>query len=125
MKQVIKTGLIVGVLAAIPLVGAAQTSSPTKVQSKPATKTAMSKSTTTATHATTGVVKSMSDTSLVISRPGKKGEETFVINSSTQKNGTVAVGSPVSVRYRTEGKDHVATAIMAQQTKKSPEHKMP
>jgi len=122
MQKVMRKVLVVGVLTAMPLIGFAQTS--TKVQAKATAKTT-AKSTVAATHATTGIVKSMDDTSLVITRPGKKGEEMFVLNPSTQKDGTVAVGSSVSVRYRTEGKNHVATAIMAQQTKKAPEHKMP
>jgi hypothetical protein len=77
-----------------------------------------------ATHATTGVVKSLNDTTLVISRPGKKGGDmTFALDSSTAREGTLAVGSPVSVRYHDQGKTKVATAITAQQPKHPAEHK--
>jgi transcription elongation GreA/GreB family factor len=36
---------------------------------------------------------------------------TFTVNGSTQKDGTVGVGSNVTVRYQNEGKTMVATAI--------------
>ena len=65
-----------------------------------------------ATHSTTGTVKSIDSNTLVISKPGKKGGDmTFTVNGSTQKDGTVGVGSNVTVRYQTEGKSMVATAI--------------
>jgi hypothetical protein len=66
---------------------------------------------TVATHSTTGTVKSIDSNMLVISKPGKKGDMTFTVNGSTQKEGTVGVGSNVTVRYQTEGKSMVATAI--------------
>jgi hypothetical protein len=42
---------------------------------------------------------------------------TFMTNTSTHKEGTMAVGSSVSVRYRQEGNDYVATAVSVKQTK--------
>ena len=66
---------------------------------------------TMATHSTTGTVKSIDSSTLVISKPGKKGDMTFTVNGSTLKDGTVGVGSSVTVRYQTEGKSMVATAI--------------
>jgi hypothetical protein len=79
-------------------------------QAKPATKTAAKS--TMATHSTTGTVKSIDSNTLVISKPGKKGGDmTFTVNGSTQKDGTVSVGSNVTVRYQNEGKTMVATAI--------------
>jgi hypothetical protein len=66
-----------------------------------------------ATHATQGVVKSIDATTLVISRGEKKTDETFTVNASTQREGTIEAGAPVSVHYKTEGKTMVATAIVA------------
>lgn len=66
---------------------------------------------TMATHSTTGTVKSIDSNTLVISKPGKKGDMTFAVNGSTMKDGTVGVGSTVTVRYQAEGKSMVATAI--------------
>jgi hypothetical protein len=71
-----------------------------------------------ASHAMTGVVKSINDTTLVITRSGKQtGEMTFEVDAKTHREGTVAVGAPVSVRYREEGKNHIATAITVQHPK--------
>lgn len=65
-------------------------------------------------HATQGVVKSIDDTTLVVSRPHDRGDITFVLSTATHRAGTIAVGSTVSVRYRDEGKSHLATAIALQ-----------
>jgi hypothetical protein len=73
---------------------------------------------TPATHATNGVVKSITDDTLVISRSGKHGGEiAFTLNTSTHRDGALDVGAPVSVRYRDVGKAHVATAVAAQHAK--------
>jgi hypothetical protein len=83
-------------------------------QSAPAKAKPMAKAaakSTVATHSTTGTVKSIDSNTLVISKPGKKGDMTFSVNGSTQKDGAVGVGSNVTVRYQTEGKSMVATAI--------------
>jgi hypothetical protein len=72
----------------------------------------------TTTHATTGVVKSMNDTALTITRSGKHGGEmTFDMNGSTQRDGSIQIGTPVSVRYKEEGTHHLATAVAAQHAK--------
>ena len=109
MPNLIATAFLVGAFTASPLVAFGST--PAGSQK-------------VANHATTGVVKSLNDTTLVISRPGKKGGDmTFMLDSSTAREGTLAVGSPVSVRYHDQGKTRVATAITAQQPKHSAEHK--
>jgi len=51
----------------------------------------------------------------VITKGGK--DETFVVNASTQKQGTIDTGSHVSVHYTMDGKTMVATAISAQPAK--------
>lgn len=83
--------------------------------SKPATQAtakaapAAKKSAAVAKHTTSGTVKSSSDTSLVITKAGK--DETFVVNSATEKKGTLETGAKVNVHYTVDGKDWVATAI--------------
>ena len=70
-------------------------------------------------HATKGVIKSVSDTSLVISRPtAKEKEMTFMLDSTTQKKGTLAAGATVDVRYKTENKQNIATAVTVAEKKK-------
>lgn len=74
-----------------------------------------------ATHAATGVVRSVSGTTLVIARKKATGRAmTFLISPSVERAGTIAVGAPVSVRYHTDGKTLVATAITAQPAKGRP-----
>jgi hypothetical protein len=69
-------------------------------------------------HATKGVVKSIDETTLVITKTASKGPETtFALNASTQRQGTIAAGSMVDVRYQTEGKTKVATAVTVQDVK--------
>jgi uncharacterized protein (UPF0333 family) len=88
----------------------------TAAQAKPAAKAAAKS--TVATHSTSGTVKSIDGNTLVITRPGtKKNEMTFAVNGSTQKDSTVGVGSRVTVRYQSEGKSMIATAITERPTK--------
>jgi hypothetical protein len=66
-----------------------------------------------ATHATKGVVKTVSATTLVVTTRtlGKRMDTTFVLTPSTQKEGALAAGSTVEIRYRTDGKQKIATAV--------------
>ena len=115
MRKRIMTALLTGALAAVPLGAfAAQAGKPAaQPAAKHSTKPA-------ATHATMGVVKSVDDNMLVITRAGKNGGDmSFDLSSATQRKGTIAVGTTVSVRYRDEGTAHTATAITAQ----APKHK--
>lgn len=67
-----------------------------------------------ADHVMTGVVKSITGTTLVIDRsPNNQGDTTFSLNTSTHRAGTINVGAPVSIRYRDNGSRHVATAVTA------------
>jgi hypothetical protein len=109
MRKFMKAASLVAVLALVPAVGFAQA---TKKSAAPAAK----KSAVSA-HTTTGTVKSVSDSSLVISKGGK--DETFVVNSTTEKKGTVETGAHVSVHYTMDGKNMVATAITAHPAKKA------
>jgi hypothetical protein len=66
-----------------------------------------------ATHATTGIVKSISGSLLVITRrtSGKRTDVSFVLTPSTHKEGTLTAGSTVEIRYRTDGRQKIATAV--------------
>jgi hypothetical protein len=64
-------------------------------------------------HAVSGVVKSLQPTRLVITRAGKMpAEMTFVLNPETQREGPIAVGVKVQVRFRGEGHSPIATAVL-------------
>jgi len=106
MRTFLKAAAIVAMIA-VPTVGFAQ--------AKKSTAAPKATSAKVATHTTAGVVKSSSDSSLVITKGGK--DETFVVNSSTQKQGTFDTGTHVSVHYTMDGKTMVATAITAQPAK--------
>jgi predicted nucleic acid binding AN1-type Zn finger protein len=106
MRTFLKAAAIVAMIA-VPTAGFAQAKKSTATHEKTSTKVA--------THTTAGVVKSSTDSSLVITKGGK--DETFVVNSSTQKQGTVDTGSHVSVHYTMDGKTMVATAISVQPAK--------
>jgi glucose/arabinose dehydrogenase len=81
----------------------------TQPAAKPAAAPAAKKSASVAKHTTSGTVKSSSDTSLVITKAGK--DQTFVVNSTTEKKGAVETGAKVNVHYTVDGKNWVATAI--------------
>jgi hypothetical protein len=80
----------------------------------PATGLAATGKPATATHSTTGVVKSIDVSKLVITRPAattKNKDIAFVMNPSTAREGSLSVGSMVEVRYRNEASQRVATAV--------------
>jgi hypothetical protein len=66
-----------------------------------------------ATHATKGVIKTVSSTTLVVTTrtSGKRTDTTFVLTPSTHKEGALAAGSTVEIRYRTDGRQKIATAV--------------
>jgi hypothetical protein len=70
-------------------------------------------------HATRGVVKSIDEKTLVITRTKNRGDMTFALSPSIQEHGTIAVGTTVSVRYQEEGPKHIATAISARTSKEA------
>ena len=118
MKRARTAALILGVLLTGTAVGfASQTPAPAPSAKSSGAKKE-SKPSAPATHATSGVVKTINDSSLVISKSATKGPETtFVVNSSTQKEGNVAVGSMVDVRYTSDGKTKTATAVTVHEAK--------
>ena len=120
MRNISIAAALVAMLV-IPAAAFAQSTAPAAPKkataTKPATQTpakaapAAKKSAAVSHHTTSGTVKSASDTSLVISKAGK--DQTFVVNSSTEKKGTVETGAKVSVHYTMDGANMVATAITA------------
>ena len=70
-----------------------------------------------ASHVTAGVVKGLEARRLLLVRSGAGGRElSLAITAGTHVDGTLAVGASVSVRYRLEGTQAVATAITVQRT---------
>jgi hypothetical protein len=105
-------------VAALAVSGAAQAAQATAKKDATTAKPAAAKPAAAASHSVKGTVKSMDASTLVITKSGKAGGDmTFTLNADTKKDGAPAVGSPVSVRYRTEGSANVATAVTAQAPK--------
>ncbi len=106
--------LVAWVLAAGPsgpaLAGQAQSPKGSVSRSRPA---ASNPSGAVATHATTGVVKSVTQTMMVVVRRvgGKRTESSFVLTPATQRAGHIAAGVTADIRYRTEGRQKIATAV--------------
>jgi hypothetical protein len=107
MRHIVRTLVVV---AALAVAGSAFAAAPANSAPQAAKKT------TAASHTVKGTVKSLDNSTLVLSR--KKGSDmTFVVDNNTTKEGAPAVGSDVSVRYHNEGKTMMATAITAQPAK--------
>lgn len=72
------------------------------------------------THATRGVVKSMSATALVI-LPSRRNtnEMRFVLSPLTHREGQMTVGATVSVRYHIQNQTFLATAVSTHPEKQS------
>ena len=116
MRKYIATAALAAAVMAMPIAGIAATGQAAPAAAKKEATGSAAKA--APTHATKGVVKSVDDSTLVITRHGKKPEDmTFTMNASTQKEGAVAVGSPVSVRYQESGTSHVATAVSVEHAK--------
>ena len=105
----VRTTLLLGALVLAPALTLAQTPTP---KPKPTAAPAA------ASHSTTGTVKSVDATTLTITRPsGTVKEMTFTINDATKKQGAIATGASIEVRYKTKGKTNVATAVTVQKKK--------
>lgn len=118
--RIIKATALVAMLAVVPAVAFGQAAATTTKKSAAAATT--KKPAAVASHTTAGTVKSSSDTSLVITKGGK--DETFALNASTEKKGTIETGSHVTVHYTMDGKNMVATAVTVKPAKaKAPKGK--
>src|SRR6516162_3131347 len=64
-------------------------------------------------HFTQGTITSIQANQLVISRMvrGKAAQMTFALNAETERTGTLAAGSRVSVQYREANNQNVAAAV--------------
>ena len=101
------------------LVGALAASASAVATSAPDVAASQQTTTPVSTHAVRGLVKSVTTTALVLSRPSKKSSDlVFALSASTVRAGTIEVGETVSVRYRTEGKTLVAMAVTVTPHKK-------
>jgi hypothetical protein len=89
---------------------------PPSAQGRAANPPQVSATATVPDHSVSGVVKFVDRTRLVITRAGKTPVEmTFAVNASTLREGHIAVGTKVQVRFRGDGHPAVATAILATQ----------
>jgi hypothetical protein len=113
MKSVLKAVAALAVLC-LAFSGAAWAS-----QGKTGTTAAKPTAKTTATSAKTmsmsGTVVSSTANSLVVSHKAKGKDEqmTFSMDATTQKEGTIADGAAVTVKYHTENGTHMATWVKA------------
>jgi hypothetical protein len=114
--RILKATALVAMLAVVPAAAYGQAAA--KKSAAPAAK----KSAAVASHTTAGTVKSSSDTSLVVTKGGK--DQTFALNSATEKTGAIETGAHVTVHYTMDGKNMVATAVTVQPVKaKTPKGK--
>jgi hypothetical protein len=120
MRTFIKAAALVAMITLVPVASFAQAppAAPVKKAKAPAAATAQPAAKKVASHTTTGTVKSVSDTELVITKGTK--DQTFTVNASTDKKGTIETGSKVSVHYTLDGKTMVATAITVTPAAKAP-----
>jgi hypothetical protein len=138
MKKLFQAAVVTAAVLALPAMSLAAQAKPAATAKAPATQTSSAqapppakapagkarpaaKTPSAAVHSARGVVKSMDASSLVITqKSGKTTKEmSFVLDNSTQKEGEVAVGTPVQVTYHNAAKQHIASAIKATSPKKS------
>ena len=126
MRNITKAIAIAAMLA-FPVASFAQTApaAPAAKQAAPAAPKAEKSAKKVASHTTKGTVKSVSDSQLVITHGSGKSakDETFAVNASTTKTGTVETGAKVQVHYTTEGSTMTATSISASAPKSSSKKK--
>ena len=120
MRNLTKAIAIAAMLA-FPVASFAQTAPAAPAPAKSAAKSEKPASKKVATKTTSGTVKSVSDSQLVITHGSGKSakDETFVVNASTTKTGTVETGAKVQVHYTAEGSTMTATSISAAAPKAS------
>lgn len=114
MRQPVRAIAAMGILAVLTVGVSASPGS-----NEPGQTTATEKPGLMPTHAIRGVVTSMSASVLVIMPSGKgAGAMRFVVSPSTHREGNMAIGATVSVRYRVEDQRLLATAMSTQPEKK-------
>lgn len=114
MRTIARLAAVMALALTLPtlsLAAGVQGSTPPAKPAAQAAKPAPAKATADM-HSTSGVVKSIDATHLVITKPtGTVKELSFVLNSATQRTGDLAAGATVDVRYKAEGKQNIATAV--------------
>lgn len=114
MRQPVRAIAAMGILAVLTVGVSASPGS-----NEPGQTTATEKPGLMPTHTIRGVVTSMSASVLVIMPSGKgAGAMRFVVSPSTHREGNMAIGATVSVRYRVEDQRLLATAVSTQPEKK-------
>src|SRR4051812_40975524 len=108
MKKMMQAAVVAAAVLAVPAMSLA---AQTKPAGAPPAKSAATKTASAATHSAKGVVKSMDATTLVVTEKGK--DVSYVLDPSTKKEGDPGVGSNVTVMYKTEGTQHIATDVKA------------
>jgi hypothetical protein len=106
--------IVLGAMLAVPMTGLAAVPGQTSATAPKSLKPASTKSTSTTTHSTQGVVKSVDSNSLVIEHSGKdkkKTEMTFALDATTHRAGDINVGSKVAVRYKKDASKLLALDI--------------
>jgi len=117
-EEPMKTAIAIVLLTVMPGLCLAAPSGAASSQSK---STSATKGKHEATHATRGIVKTVNDTTLVLTRTAGTGHEmAFVLDPATERVGMLEVGSTVDVRYHTESKRHIATAVTVVHEKTAP-----
>ena len=112
MKKMFQAAVVAAAVLAVPAMSLAQTPAPAPTTT-PATKAAKpAKTATPAVHSATGTIKSVDASSLVITEKGNK-TLTFALDNATTKEGDMAVGGTVTVKYHTDGTTHIATDVKA------------
>ena len=128
MRKMRTAAIVLGAMLAVPMTLLAapaavpgQTSTTAPKSLSPA-KSASAKSTSTATHSTQGVVKSVDSNSLVIEHADKnkkKTEMTFALDTTTHRAGDINVGSTVAVRYKKDASKLLALDIQPAKAKEA------
>jgi hypothetical protein len=96
-------------MATIPHAAAATSPQPQAGTTTPSDPAALA-------YATRGVVQAIDAHMIVIARPRGRGTLTFNVTPLTRREGVIVVGSAVSVRYREDSGNRVATAVVLHQT---------
>src|SRR6266850_3171969 len=111
MKSFKKLAWIGGLTLALCVTGVASQNSKAKTNSSAAPQ---AKTAHPATHFTQGTIASIDSNQLVVNRKGRgksEQQQTFMLNSDTQRTGNLAVGTRVSVQYREDNQQKVATTV--------------
>ena len=107
MRQPVRAIAAIGILSVLTVGVSASPGS-----NEPGQATVTERPGLTPTHAIRGVVTSVSASVLVITPSGKRaGAMRFVVSPSTHREGNMAIGATVSVRYRVEDQRLLATAV--------------